>query len=146
MFLWISLNFCPLNWLLVRSHQAKIMIAKRLIQGCNNVTRVRVEPRPYDQGRLTNDAFTHSVTLPTMYNSIVNVAEMGILRQSHQLPEAMVNWIRKIFVIYSHFNAIWIAFRTFISHLKKLNFTISKLVEEPNYPPLFPFRSSPKHI
>ena len=65
MFLWISSNSCPLNLLLVRSHQAEIIIVKRLIQGRNNVTRVRVEPRPFDQGRRKNDAFTHSATLPT---------------------------------------------------------------------------------
>ena len=45
MFLWISLNSGPLNLLLVQSHQAEIIIVKRLIQGRNNVTRVRVEPR-----------------------------------------------------------------------------------------------------
>jgi len=33
--------FLPLNLLLVRSHQAEIIIVKRLIQGCNNV---------YDEG------------------------------------------------------------------------------------------------
>ena len=66
MFLWISSNSCPLNLLLVRSHQAEIIIVKRLIQGRNNVTRVRVEPRPIDQGRRKNDAFTHSATLPTI--------------------------------------------------------------------------------
>ena len=37
------LNSCPLNWQLLRSHQAEIIIVKRLIQGRNNVTRVRVE-------------------------------------------------------------------------------------------------------
>ena len=65
MFLWISFNSCPLNLLLFRSHQAEIIIVKRLIQGRNNVTRVRVEPRPFDQGRRKNDAFTHSATLST---------------------------------------------------------------------------------
>ena len=35
----------------VRSHQAEIIIIKRLIQERNNVTRVRVEPRSCDQGR-----------------------------------------------------------------------------------------------
>ena len=64
-FLWISSNSCPLNLPLVRSHQAEIIIVKRLIQGRNNVTRVRVEPRSCDQGRRVNDAFTHSATLPT---------------------------------------------------------------------------------
>ena len=63
MFLRISSNSCPLNLLLVRSHQAEIISVKRLIQGRNNVTRVLVEPRSFDQGRLKNDAFTHSVTL-----------------------------------------------------------------------------------
>ena len=29
------------------------------------MTRVRVEPRPFDQGRRKNDALTHSATLPT---------------------------------------------------------------------------------
>ena len=56
MFLWISSNSCPLNLLLVRSHQAEIIIIKRLTLGHNNVTRVRVEPRPFDQGRRKNDA------------------------------------------------------------------------------------------
>ena len=65
MFLWISSNSCPLNLLLVQSHQAEIIIVKCLIQGRNNVTRVRVEPRPFDQGGRKNDAFTHSATLPT---------------------------------------------------------------------------------
>ena len=65
MFLWISSNSCPLNLLLVRSHQAEIIIVKRLIQGRNNVTRVQVKPRSFDQGRRKNDAFTHSATLPT---------------------------------------------------------------------------------
>ena len=60
-FLWISLNSLPLNLLLVRGRQAEIIIiVKRLIQGRNSVTRVRVEPRPCDQGRRKNDAFTHS--------------------------------------------------------------------------------------
>ena len=66
MFLWISSNFCPLNLLLVRSHQAEIIIVKRLIQGRNNVTRVRVEPRLFNQGRRKNDGFTHLATLPTI--------------------------------------------------------------------------------
>ena len=63
MFRRISSNSCSLNLLVVRSHQAKIIIVKRLIQRQNNVTRVRVEPRSFDQGRRKNDAFTHSATL-----------------------------------------------------------------------------------
>ena len=34
-----------MNLLLLRSHQTEVIIVKRLIQECNNVTRVRVEPR-----------------------------------------------------------------------------------------------------
>ena len=64
-FFWIASNSCPLNLLLVRSHQAEIIIVKRLIQGRNNVTRVRIQPRSFDQGRRKNDAFTHLATLPT---------------------------------------------------------------------------------
>ena len=63
MFLCISSNSCPLNLLLVRSHQAKIIIVKRLIQGRNSVTRVPVESS--NQGRRKSDAFIHSATLPT---------------------------------------------------------------------------------
>ena len=55
MFLWISSSSCPLNLLLVRSHQAEIIIVKRLTQGCNNLTRVRVEPRSFDQGHRKNE-------------------------------------------------------------------------------------------
>ena len=64
MYLWISSNSYQLNLLLVRSHQAEIIIVKHLIQGRNNVTRVRVEPRSFDQGHRKNDAFTHSATPP----------------------------------------------------------------------------------
>ena len=65
MFLQISLNFCPLNLLLLQSHQAEITIVTRLFQGRNNVARVRVEPRSCDQGRRENDTFTLSATQPT---------------------------------------------------------------------------------
>ena len=58
MLLWISSNSCPLNLLLVRSHQTEIIIVKRLIQERKNVNRVWVEPRPFDQGCCKNDAFT----------------------------------------------------------------------------------------
>ena len=40
MFLWNFSNPCPLSLRLVRSHQAKILIVKRLIQGRNRVTKV----------------------------------------------------------------------------------------------------------
>ena len=42
MFLWISSNSYPLNLLLIQSHQAEIVIVKRLIQGCNSATGLRV--------------------------------------------------------------------------------------------------------
>ena len=48
---WISLNFCPLNLLLVQSHQAEIIVVKRFIQRRNSVTVVSVEPRSCNQGR-----------------------------------------------------------------------------------------------
>ena len=48
------LRTCPLNLLLVRSYHAEIIIVKRHIQGCNNVTRVRFEPRSCDQGYCKN--------------------------------------------------------------------------------------------
>ena len=63
LFLRIFSNSCPLNMLLVRSHQAKTIIVKRLFQEQNNVTRRRIELRSFDQGRRKNDAFTHSATL-----------------------------------------------------------------------------------
>ena len=51
--------------LLVRSHQAEIIVVKRLIQEHNNVTRVEGEPRSCNQSGRKNDAFTLPVTLPT---------------------------------------------------------------------------------
>ena len=70
MFLWFFSNYCPLNLLLVRSHHAKIIIVKRLIQGCYNVARVRVELRSCDQGCRKNDAFILPATLPTKNQKI----------------------------------------------------------------------------
>ena len=58
MFFWITLNSCPLNLLLVRSHQAEKIIKNHLIQGRNNVTSVRIESTSCIQGRHKNDAFT----------------------------------------------------------------------------------------
>ena len=63
--MWIYSKFCSLNLLLVQSHQAEIIIVKRLNQGRNNVTRLRVEPRSCDQSRRKNDVFTLSPTLST---------------------------------------------------------------------------------
>ena len=73
MFLLISSNSFPLNLLLVRSHQAEIIIAKRLIQGRNNVTRVRVEPTSCDYGRRKNDALTNSASLPTLCKRVSKI-------------------------------------------------------------------------
>ena len=44
-FLWISSYSCPLNLLLVWSHQAEVIVVKRLVRGRNSGTRMRVEPR-----------------------------------------------------------------------------------------------------
>ena len=60
------MNSSHVNLLLVRSHQAEIIIVKRLIQGRNNVTRVRVEPQSCNRGRGKNDSFNLSATLPTI--------------------------------------------------------------------------------
>ena len=64
---------CSLNLLLVGSHQAKVneaTIVKCLIQGCNNVARVRVELRSCNQGCRKNDAFTLPATLPMKNQNI----------------------------------------------------------------------------
>ena len=71
---WISSNSCPLNLLLVRSHQAEIMIAMRLIQRPSNVTRVWVETRSFNQGCRKNDAFTHSAMPPLSIRSCCYLA------------------------------------------------------------------------
>jgi len=62
-------DFLPLNLLLVRSHQAEIIIVMRLIQGRNNVydeggswTYIT---RSWLHGRHKNSALTLSATLPT---------------------------------------------------------------------------------
>ena len=65
---WFSSNFCPLNLLLVRSHQAEVIIVKPLIQERNNVTRVLIEPRSLDQHCRKNDVFTHSVMMFLCYD------------------------------------------------------------------------------
>ena len=53
----LTFDFFPCKFLLlVRSHQAEIIIVKRLSQGRNNVTRARVEPRSCNQGRCKNEA------------------------------------------------------------------------------------------
>ena len=58
-----SLNFCPLNLLLVKSHQTEIIIVKRFVEGRDYVTRVRVEPRSCNQGRRKDGTFALSATL-----------------------------------------------------------------------------------
>ena len=54
--LWISSKSCPLNLLLCQSHEAETIIVNRLIQGYNNVTRVRVKLKSCDQSRRKNNA------------------------------------------------------------------------------------------
>ena len=94
MFLWISSNSCPLNLLLVRSHQAEIIIVKRLIQGRNSVTRVRVEPRSFDQGRRKNDAFTYSATLPTyLFGHAADLPIRPRCRHWLGFAQSMSNWL-----------------------------------------------------
>ena len=78
-FLWISSNSCPLNLLLVQSHQAEIIIVKRLIQERNNVTRVWVEPRSFDQGHRKNDAITRLAMLPTKDYSTLNMTWASLM-------------------------------------------------------------------
>ena len=51
MFFRVSSKSCLLNLLLVRSHQAQLIVVKRLIQGRNNVTRMGIEPTSCDHGR-----------------------------------------------------------------------------------------------
>ena len=77
MFLWFSSNSRPLNLLLVRSHQAEIIIEKRFIPARNSVTSVRVEPTLFDQGRRKNDAFTYSATLPAVKCSNLDFSKIN---------------------------------------------------------------------
>ena len=69
MFLCVYSNSCPLNLLLVRSHHATIIIIKRLIQGCNNVTTALIEPRSCDQLVVTKTPLP--VTLLYMFKSLL---------------------------------------------------------------------------
>ena len=57
MYQWISSNSRQLNLLLVQRHLAENSNSKAS-QGRKNVTRVRVEPRPCNQGFCKNDTFT----------------------------------------------------------------------------------------
>ena len=79
MFLWISWNSCPLNLLLVRSHQAEVIIVKRLTQGRNNMTRMGDEPTSCDQGCCKNDAFTQLATLPTKLTCRSELALISVM-------------------------------------------------------------------
>ena len=94
MLLWISSNSCQLTLLLVRSHQAEIIIVKHVIQGRNNVTRVRVEPRSFDQGRRKNDCSTHSATLPTIFKTaFIKTSNLTLCQQKEFVLN--LNVIRK---------------------------------------------------
>ena len=92
MFLWNSSNSCPLNLLLVRSHQVEIIIAKRLIQERNNVTRVWVEPRSCNQDRRKNDAFTLSATLMNKINHVNNGYRSNDLNNLYFLEQACTTY------------------------------------------------------
>ena len=62
----VDIELLPsLNLLLVRSHQAELIIVKRLMQRRNNVTRLLVELRSRDKGRRKNAAFCPSTAPPT---------------------------------------------------------------------------------
>ena len=56
----------------IQSHQTEIIIVKHIIQGHNNVTRVRVELRSCNLGRLKYDALTLLATLPTKLGNRLN--------------------------------------------------------------------------
>ena len=60
-----SINFFSRKFAAYSNHHAEIIIVKRLIQECTNVTTVRVEPRLSDRGLRNNDAFTLSAMLLT---------------------------------------------------------------------------------
>ena len=60
-FCW-RLTSSHVNLLLVQSHQAEIIIAKRFFQGRINVTRVGMEPRSCDQGRRKNTPLMARIT------------------------------------------------------------------------------------
>ena len=64
MFVWISLNSCPLNFLLVRSLQIEIIITKCLIQGRNNVTRCELKPNHAIRVHLVH-GFAHNIEQST---------------------------------------------------------------------------------
>ena len=103
MFLRIFSNSCPLILLLVRSHQAEIIIGKRLIQGRSSVTRVRVEARSFDRGR-RNDAFIYTATLlrsldKTLFDMIISAwwlltsiifTRQGVKRQQKNLENGQL--------------------------------------------------------
>ena len=91
MFLWISSDSCPLNFLLVRSHQVEIIIVKCLIQGCNNVTRARVKFRSCNQDHCKNDAFILSASL----SSIVSDNIFKHLFQNIKNLYIKMNFVRK---------------------------------------------------
>ena len=105
MFLWISSNSCPLNLLLVRSHQAEIIIVKHLIQGSNYVTRVRVEPRSCDRGGRKNDAFTLSASTRPNFQRLMKEASFPATSVPSSYSCTIVNRGRHymLYVIYRMF-------------------------------------------
>ena len=46
------------------SHQAELITVMQLIQGGNNVNRMQVKPRSFDQSQIKTNAFSPAATLP----------------------------------------------------------------------------------
>ena len=89
-----------MNLLLVRSHQAEIIIVKRLIQERSNVTWMRVEPRSCDQSRRKNDAFTQLATLPNKKISLITTVLVSFVIFIFILQKRfLVNFLRQAAVL-----------------------------------------------
>ena len=87
------------NLLLVRSHQAEIIIVKRLIQGRNNVTRVWVELMICDQSRRKNDAFTHSATLLLFVHALAEFCDHINSKLDHKQVLRDRNKLKRIMTV-----------------------------------------------
>ena len=128
---WIFSNSCSLNLLLDRNYQAEIIIVKRLIQGRNNVTRVRIKPRSYDQDRRKKDEFALSSILPT--NSKHASKQYSLLANSFLILRRKINWrccqmqnLNKILTFY--FNLLEIYFTCGTLHKIKIKFKLDILL------------------
>ena len=95
-------EYCPINLQLILSRHAEIIvIVKRLIQGREDKTRVRVEPRSCDQGR-KNDAFTFSVTQSNVkWGIFFNESNAGFRQSGYsELQRSLVamRWFQSMFL------------------------------------------------